>query len=66
MSRDWVGRPERRSGADRRRKQVRIYWPERRKAQRRAAAELRRKQEPEGDPRRLAGAAREWLSRLGR
>jgi len=66
MSRDW-GRPERRSGADRRRKQVRIYWPDRRKAQRRAAAAAPRKQKPpEGDPRRLTGAAREWLARLGR
>jgi len=64
MSREW-GRRERRSGADRRRKQVRIYWPERRKAQRRAAP-AREERQPERDPGRLAGAAREWLSRLSR
>ena len=60
-----MGRPERRSGAERRRKQVRIYWPERRKAQRRAVAP-RDQREPAADPGRLAGAAREWLARLGR
>lgn len=70
----------RRSGDERRREQRRIYWPERRKAERRERADRRQGEsgsEPPGqepgvpqsgrlvsDPDRMADRVRDWLGRL--
>lgn len=63
---------DRRSGVDRRRRDVRIYWPDRRRGDRRRGEDRRRvKPVPTrrgmvGEGRKLTAAARDWLERLTR